>query len=65
MTGLILSVGHGSLITFYGAFYREGCITLALEMMDGGALSNVMAQVRLSILRTFAPNTTPMAPAQP
>jgi hypothetical protein len=35
-----------SLINFYGAFYREGCITLALEMMDGGALSNVVAQVR-------------------
>ena len=34
-----------SLITFYGAFYREGCITLALEMMDGGALANLVAQL--------------------
>lgn len=34
-----------SLVTFYGAFHREGCITLALEMMDGGALSNLVAQL--------------------
>lgn len=34
-----------SLISFYGAFYREGCITLALEMMDGGALANLIAQL--------------------
>ncbi|EKU20136.1 ser thr kinase [Nannochloropsis gaditana CCMP526] len=34
-----------SLVAFYGAFYREGCITLALEMMDGGALANLVAQL--------------------
>lgn len=34
-----------SLITFYGAFYREGSITIALEYMDGGSLANVLAQV--------------------
>jgi mitogen-activated protein kinase kinase 3 len=34
-----------SLITFYGAFYREGSITIALEFMDGGSLANVLAQV--------------------
>lgn len=34
-----------NLITFYGAFYREGCITIALEYMDGGSLANVLAQV--------------------
>jgi len=34
-----------NLITFYGAFYREGAITIALEYMDGGSLSNVLAQV--------------------
>eukprot|EP00968_Pinguiococcus_pyrenoidosus_P009195 scaffold719_cov226-Pinguiococcus_pyrenoidosus.AAC.11 len=33
-----------SLISFYGAFYREGAITIALEYMDGGSLSNVLAQ---------------------
>lgn len=44
-----------SLINFYGAFYREGCITLALEMMDGGALSNVVAQVRTQPTMQAAP----------
>lgn len=34
-----------SLITFYGSFYREGSITLALEYMDGGSLANVISQV--------------------
>eukprot|EP01031_Cornospumella_fuschlensis_P027372 gene27372-33062_t len=34
-----------NLITFYGAFYREGAITIALEYMDGGSLANVLAQV--------------------
>mmetsp|Transcript_1769 Transcript_1769/g.2397 ORF Transcript_1769/g.2397 Transcript_1769/m.2397 type:complete len:333 (+) Transcript_1769:103-1101(+) len=34
-----------SLITFYGAFYREGSITIALEYMDGGSLANVIHQV--------------------
>lgn len=33
------------LITFYGAFYREGAITIALEYMDGGSLANVLHQV--------------------
>jgi serine/threonine protein kinase len=34
-----------NLITFYGAFYREGTITIALEYMDGGSLANVISQV--------------------
>lgn len=34
-----------SLITFYGAFYREGSITIALEYMNGGSLCNVLDQV--------------------
>ena len=34
-----------SLITFYGAFYRDGAITIALEFMDGGSLANVLAQL--------------------
>lgn len=34
-----------SLITFYGSFYREGSITIALEFMDGGSLANVISQV--------------------
>lgn len=34
-----------SLITFYGAFHREGSITIALEYMDGGSLANVLDQV--------------------
>jgi serine/threonine protein kinase len=34
-----------SLVTFYGAFYREGSITIALEYMDGGSLANVLDQV--------------------
>ena len=36
---------HCSLITFYGAFYREGSITIALEYMNGGSLANVLNQV--------------------
>jgi serine/threonine protein kinase len=36
---------HSSLIKFYGAFYREGAITIALEYMDGGSLQNVLHQV--------------------
>eukprot|EP00622_Pseudochattonella_farcimen_P006863 FR742734.1.p1 GENE.FR742734.1~~FR742734.1.p1 ORF type:complete len:329 (+),score=29.23 FR742734.1:62-988(+) len=34
-----------SLITFYGAYYREGVISIALEYMDGGSLSNAMSQI--------------------
>ena len=34
-----------SLISFYGAFYRDGAITIALEFMDGGSLANVLAQL--------------------
>eukprot|EP01084_Bolivina_argentea_P162306 282474_1 len=34
-----------ALIKFYGAFYREGAITIALEYMDGGSLSNVLHQM--------------------
>lgn len=34
-----------NLVTFYGAFYREGAITIALEFMDGGSLANVLEQV--------------------
>lgn len=34
-----------NLITFYGAFYREGAITIALEYMDGGSIANVLDQV--------------------
>lgn len=34
-----------NLITFYGAFHREGSITIALEYMDGGSLANVLDQV--------------------
>lgn len=34
-----------SLVKFYGAFYREGAITIVLEYMDGGSLSNALAQV--------------------
>jgi mitogen-activated protein kinase kinase 3 len=34
-----------NLITFYGAFYRDGAITIALEYMDGGSLANVLDQV--------------------
>ena len=34
-----------SLISFYGAFYREGCITIVLEYMDGGSLSNALSQI--------------------
>jgi mitogen-activated protein kinase kinase 1 len=34
-----------NLIMFYGAFYRDGAITIALEYMDGGSLANVISQV--------------------
>jgi len=33
------------LVTFYGACYREGAITIALEYMDGGSLANMVQQV--------------------
>lgn len=33
------------MILFYGAFYREGTITIALEYMNGGSLANVLDQV--------------------
>ena len=34
-----------NLITFYGAFHREGSVTIALEYMDGGSLANVLDQI--------------------
>ena len=34
-----------SLITFYGAFYRDGAISMAFEYMDGGSLANVLDKV--------------------
>lgn len=34
-----------SLVRFYGAFHREGAISIALEYMDGGALSNLIGQI--------------------
>lgn len=33
-----------TIIGFFGAFYREGAISIALEFMDGGSLANVVAQ---------------------
>ena len=38
-------VNHSSLVGFYGAFYRDGAISIALEYMNGGSLANVIAQV--------------------
>lgn len=35
-----------SIVNFYGAFYQEGSITIALEYMNGGSLANVIQQVR-------------------
>ena len=34
-----------AIIGFYGAFYREGAISIALEFMNGGSLANVVSQV--------------------
>jgi len=34
-----------NLIGFFGAFYREGSISIALEYMDGGSLRNVIHQL--------------------
>ena len=42
---LLYHVECPCLISFYGAFYREGAITIALEYMDGGSLANVLDQV--------------------
>lgn len=42
---LFLRVCERSLIGFFGAFYREGAITIALDYMDGGSLSNVVHQM--------------------
>ena len=33
-----------TIIGFFGAFYREGAISIALEFMDGGSLANVITQ---------------------
>eukprot|EP00953_Heterococcus_sp_UTEX-ZZ885_P020388 11408-Heterococcus_DN1.PRE.2 len=43
-----------SLIRFYGAFYREGAITIALEYMDGGSLTNVLHQVHYTVSQDAA-----------
>ena len=32
-------------VTFYGAFHRDGVVTIALEYMDGGSLANTLNQV--------------------
>ena len=37
-----------SLVQFYGAFHKEGAISIALEYMDGGALSDVLKAVSMS-----------------
>jgi mitogen-activated protein kinase kinase 3 len=34
-----------ALVRFFGAFYRDGTISIALEYMDGGSLANVLHQV--------------------
>ncbi|RLN91809.1 hypothetical protein BBJ28_00008341 [Nothophytophthora sp. Chile5] len=34
-----------SLVTFFGAFLRDGAVVLALEYMDGGSLENVIHQL--------------------
>ena len=34
-----------SIVTFYGAFYGDGAISIALEYMDGGSLENMLCQV--------------------
>ena len=34
-----------AIVRFYGAFFRDGSISVALEYMDGGSLANVMEQV--------------------
>eukprot|EP00947_MAST-08B_sp_MAST-8B-sp1_P005542 g5542.t1 len=34
-----------SIVTFFGAFYNDGAISIALEYMDGGSLENMLAQV--------------------
>ena len=33
------------IVTFYGAFFRDGAISIALEFMNGGSLANVVDQV--------------------
>ena len=45
ITLLYDSAACPSLVRFYGAFYREGTIRIALEYMDGGSLANVVRQV--------------------
>jgi len=34
-----------TIVHFYGAFFQEGSISIALEYMDGGSLANVLEQV--------------------
>ncbi len=42
-----------NIVTFYGAFYRDGAISIALEYMDGGSLANVVTQVGQSVAECF------------
>ena len=34
-----------ALVSFYGAYFKDGAITIALEYMDGGSLFNVLSQL--------------------
>ena len=46
-----------AIVQFYGAFFKDGSISVALEYMDGGSLANVMEQVGIvpeSVLANFA-----------
>lgn len=46
-----------SIVHFYGAFFKDGSISVALEYMDGGSLANVMEQVGVVpefVLASFA-----------
>lgn len=41
----LLTARNPWLVGFYGAFYSEGCISLALEYMDGGSLADILAEM--------------------
>lgn len=35
-----------SQISFYGAYYKDGKISIALELMDGGSMADVLQKVK-------------------
>ena len=46
---------HEGLITFHGAFYNEGTISVVLEYMTGGSLEEHYNKMRIRLGKPFRP----------